>query len=343
MLKIKNFIRIILFASSLSVLFGASSMTQAASTKNLNIAVLICCGMESGWDSTFVHAMDRMVAAKPHGLNITYTLTDPIYGDDVVDAMTLFAESGEYDIIFNHTGMPNVSKVNGDYPDIAFVSSGSGNTGGTGNHYWIYKRVHEAAYAMGVMAGHLTENGKLGVVGTFPADDVNDEINAYFAGARSVRPDIKQTVSFIESWYDPGKAAEMTSAQIATGADIIFSLANNFTACEDAGILCFGNFADESPYSPTTIVSSAMAVWDPDIKRIIDAWWDFKENGKPHSGTPVLKFASMAEGGSKMAPLNPAIMDRIPEDVRKAVEKTVADIKSGDLVVELDVSVPKSN
>ena len=51
----------------------------------------------------------------------------------------------------------------------------------------------------------------------------------------------------------------------------------------------------------------------------------------------------MAEGGSKMAPLNPAIMDRIPEDVRKVVEKTVADIKSGDLVVELDVSVPKSN
>ena len=88
MLKIKNFIRIILFASSLSVLFGASSMTQAASTKNLNIAVLICCGMESGWDSTFVHAMDRMVAAKPHGLNITYTLTDPIYGDDVAVSYT---------------------------------------------------------------------------------------------------------------------------------------------------------------------------------------------------------------------------------------------------------------
>lgn len=343
MLKIKNFIKIILFASSFSMLFGATSVTQAASTKNLNIAVLICCGMESGWDSTFVHSMDRIVAAKPHGLNITYTLTDPIYGDDVVDAMTLFAESGDYDIIFNHTGMPNVSQVNGDYPDIAFVSSGSGNTGGTDNHYWIYKRVHEAAYAMGVMAGHLTNNGKLGVVGTFPADDVNDEINAYFAGARSVRSDIKQTVSFIESWYDPGKAAEMTAAQIATGADIIFSLANNFTACEDAGILCFGNFADESPYSPTTIVSSAMAVWDPDIMRIVDAWWDFKENGKPHSGQPRIKFASMAEGGSKMAPLNPAIMDRIPEDVRKAVEQTLADIKSGDLVVELDVSVPKSN
>jgi len=36
-------------------------------------------------------------------------------------------------------------------------------------------------------------------------------------------------------------------------------------------------------------------------------------------------------------------MDRIPEDVRKAVEQTVSDIMSGNLVVELDVSVPKSN
>ena len=225
----------------------------------------------------------------------------------------------------------------------SLFTSGSGNTGGTGNHYWIYKRVHEAAYAMGVLAGHLTESGKLGIVGTFPADDVNDEINAYFAGARTVRSDIKQSVSFIESWYDPGKAAEMTSAQIATGADVIFTLANNFTACEDAGILCFGNFADESPYSPTTIVSSAMAVWDPDIMRIIDAWWDFKENGKPHSGKPRIKYASMAEGGTIMAPLNPALLDRIPENARKAVEQTIADIMSGDLVVELDVSVPKSD
>ena len=343
MLKIKNFIKIFLFTSFLTSGLGFMQMAHAAETKNVNIAVLICCGMESGWDSTFVDSMTRVQAAKPHGLNITFEYSDPIYGDDVVDAMHLYAESGEYDIIFNHTGMPNVSKVNGDYPDIAFVSSGSGNTGGTDNHYWIYKRVHEATYVLGVMAGHLTENGKLGVVGTFPADDVNDEINAFFAGARSVRPDIKQSVSFIESWYDPGKAAEMTSAQISTGADIIFSLANNFTACEDAGIICFGNFADESPYSPSTILSSAMAVWDPDITRVIDAWWDFKENGKPHSGTPVLKYATMAQGGTAIAPLNPALLERVPADVIKIVEQTIKDIMSGDLVVELDVSVPKSN
>ena len=343
MLKIKNYIKIVLLTSFFGAIFSVANVAQAAETKNVNIAILICCGMESGWDSTFVDSMKRVQAAKPHGLNITFEYSDPIYGDDVVDAMNLYAESGEYDIIFNHTGMPNVSKVNGDYPDIAFVSSGSGNTGGTGNHYWIYKRVHEAAYAMGVMAGHLTENGKLGVVGTFPADDVNDEINAFFAGARSVRPDIKQSVSFIESWYDPGKAAEMTSAQISTGADIIFSLANNFTACEDAGIICFGNFADESPYSPSTILSSAMAIWDPDITRVIDAWWDFKENGKPHSGTPVLKYATMAQGGTAIAPLNSALLDRVPADVIKIVEQTIEDIMSGDLVVELDVSVPKSN
>ena len=343
MLNIKKYIKVFFLSSLLSAIFSVVNVAQAAETKNVNIAVLLCCGLESGWDSTFIDSMERIKAAKPHGLNITFEYTDPIYGDDVVDAMNLYAESGEYDIIFNHTGMSNVSKVNGDYPDIAFVSSGSGNTGGTDNHYWIYKRVHESAYVLGVIAGHLTETGMLGVVGTFPADDVNDEINAFFAGARTVRSDIKQKVSFIESWYDPGKAAEMTAAQISTGADMIFTLANNFTACEDAKILCFGNFADESSYSPTTIVSSPMAIWDPDIMRVIDSWWDFKENGKPHSGTPVLKYASMAEGGTAIAPLNPAILDRIPAEVRKIVDQTIKDIKSGALVVKLDVSVPKSN
>lgn len=316
---------------------------MAEAPEELNIAVILSSGLESSWDSTLNEALQRVSEERPHDLDISWTLTDPLWGDEAGDAMRLFAETGQYDIIWAHsTYSDQVKKLMDDYPDILFVVVGSGNEGLGGNQYWVYKRVHEAGYVLGVMAGGLTETGTLGVVGTFPADDVNDEINAFFAGARSVNPDITQKVAFIESWYDPAKASEMTAAQISTGADIIFSLADNFKPCEEADILCLGNFADAHAYSPTTVVSSALAFWDPDVKWIIDEWYDYAANGTPYDGNTEILWRGMAEGGAGVAPYH-GLADVVPDEVKTAVDETVEAIESGELVVPLDTSLPTSD
>jgi basic membrane protein A len=329
--------------ASTIALASFAGTAQAEDPTDLNIAIILSAGIESSWDGTLIESLNRVKEAKPHGLNLSWEYTDPLWGDDAGDAMALFAESGEYDIIWAHsTYSDQVKKLKDDYPEIMFVVVGSGNEGLGGNQYWVYKRVHEAAYALGVIAGKMTSSNTLGVVGSFPADDVNDEINAFFNGARSVNPDIKQKVAFIESWYDPAKAAEMTSAQIATGADIIFSLAANFKPCEEAGILCFANFGDQHTYSPTTVVSSALAFWDPDLNWIIDEWWANKADGKAYAGNTEIKWLGVADGGAGIAPYYD-LADKIPADVQALVNTTLADIKSGALVVELDVSAPTSD
>ncbi len=330
-------------AIGLSVMLGGIGSATAENPTDLNIAIILSAGIESAWDGTLIEALERVKAEKPHGLDVSWEYTDPLWGDDAGDAMRVFAESGAFDIIWAHsTYSDQVKKLKDEYPDIMFVVVGSGNEGLGGNQYWVYKRVHEAAYAVGVLAGKLTESNTIGVVGTFPADDVNDEINAFFAGAKSVNPDIKRKVAFIESWYDPGKAAEMTAAQISTGADLIFSLAGNFKPCESAGILCFGNFGDQHSYSPTTIVSSVLARWDPDIQWIVDEWWANKADGKAFSGNTDIVWRGLAQGGADVAPYH-ALADRVPDDVKSLVETTVASIKSGDIEVELDVSAPESD
>ena len=330
-------------ATAAAVLIGPMQPALAEAPDDLNIAVILSAGIESGWDGTLVDSLERVKAEKPHGLDISWTYTDPLWGDDAGDAMRLFAESGEYDIIWAHsTYSDQVKKMKDEYPGLLFVVVGSGNEGLGGNQYWVYKRVHEVGYVLGVMAGKLTQTNTLGVVGTFPADDVNDEINAFFAGARSVNPEIKQKVAFIESWYDPGKASEMTSAQISTGADIIFSLAGNFKPCEEAGIFCFGNFSDNHAYSPSTVVSSALAIWDPDVKWIIDEWWSHKANGTPYGGNTEIVWHGMADGGANIAPYH-ALTDAVPAEVKAVVENTIADIRSGALQVPVDTSAPASN
>ena len=323
--------------------FGASSASQAQDPTKLNVAVILNSGVESGWDGTLIKSLERVKAEKPHGLDVTWKYTDPLWGDDAGDAMRLFAESGKYDIIWaNSTYSDQVKKLKDEFPDILFVVSGSGNEELGGNQYLVYKRIHEPAYLLGVIAGHMTKSNVIAVVGSFPADDVNDGINAFFAGARSVNPAVKQKVAFIESWYDPAKSAAYTAAQIATGADIVFQLTDNFKPCEAAKIYCFGNNQDQSSYSPSTVVSSTIIQWDPDIKHVIDSWWEHKTEGKPFSGNPERKWYGMKDGGAALAPYHD-LEAAVPQQVRSEVDALKAKIMSGEFVVPLDVSEPKSN
>jgi len=324
-------------------LLSTSQIALADEPSELNVAIILSAGLESAWDGSLIASFERAKEAKPYGLDISWQYTDPLWGDDAGDAMRLFAESGEYDIIWAHsTYSDQVKKLKDEFPEVQFVVVGSGNAGLGGNQYWVYKRVHEPAYVLGVMAGKLTTSNTLGVVGTFQADDVNDEINAFFAGARSVNPDIVSKVAFIESWYDPAKAGEMTSAQISTGADMIFSLAGNFKPCESEGLLCFGNFSDQNSYSPTTVLSSAVANWDPDVSWIIDEWWANKADGKAFEGNTEMVWRGMADGGSMIAPYH-GLADKVPDDVKALVNETIANITSGALTVQVDVSDPAGN
>jgi basic membrane protein A and related proteins len=324
-------------------LLSTTQIAFAGNPSDLNIAVILSAGLESAWDGSLIEALERAKAAEPHGLDINWQYTDPLWGDDAGDAMRLFAESGEFDVIWAHsTYSDQVKKLKDEFPEILFVVVGSGNEGLGGNQYWVYKRVHEAAYVLGVMAGKMTSSNTLGVVGTFPADDVNDEINAFFAGARSVNANIAGKVAFIESWYDPGKASEMTAAQISTGADMIFSLAGNFKPCEAEGLLCFGNFSDQHSYSPKSVVSSALANWEPDLNWIIDEWWANKADSSAFNGNTEIIWHGMADGGAMIAPYQ-GLADKVPADVKALVDETVANIKSGALVVEIDVSDATGN
>lgn len=331
-----------LAAGIMLAVLTAALPASAQQPDRLSIAVILSAGIENGWDGTFIKALERAKEAAPHGLNISWKYTDPLWGDDAGDAMRLFAESGEYDIIWAHsTYSDQVKKLKDEFPEILFVVVGSGNEGLGGNQYWVYKRVHEPAYVLGTIAGKMTKTGVVGAVGTFPADDVNDEINAFFAGAKSVRPDIKHSVAFIESWYDPAKAAEYTKAQIATGADFILQLANNFQPCEEAKIYCFGNFSDQNSFAPKTVLSSTVAVWDPDLNWIINAWYAHKTEGKAYDGNKEKHWFPMAEGGSAVAPFH-ELESAVPEAVRAEAKALEAKIMDGSLKVPLEVSEPKT-
>ncbi|MBB4649929.1 basic membrane lipoprotein Med (substrate-binding protein (PBP1-ABC) superfamily) [Aminobacter niigataensis] len=328
---------------TLFVVFGHTNGTYAGSPEKLRIAVILSAGLDHGFDATLIKSLERVKQAKPHGLDIEWKSTEPLWGDDAGDAMRLFAESGDYDIIWAHsTYSDQVKKLKDEFPEILFVVVGAGNEGLGDNQYWVYKRLHEPAYLLGVLAGRMTKSDVLGVVAPFFIEDINDSINAFFAGARAVNPAIARKVAFVGSWYDPAKAAEYAGAQIAAGADVIFQLSGNFKPCEAAKILCFGSFQDESNFSPATILSSTVAVWDPDLMWIIENWWSHKAEGKPYGGNLKEHWFGMKDGGAAFAPYHD-LEASLPVDVRTEVETLKAKIASGELEIPVDLSEPKSD
>ncbi|MFO1121457.1 MAG: BMP family ABC transporter substrate-binding protein [Hyphomicrobiales bacterium] len=331
-----------------TVLFGACAailaMTAAALADNptkLKIAGILSAGKESPWETSFVNSMNRVIAAKPHGLDVEVDYTENVY-DNAEQVFRTYAETGEYDILFGDTAYADaIEKLKDEFPDIMFVMSGSGNRGLGGNAYWVFVHAHEPAYVMGEMAGKLTKSNVVGAVSTYPAEDTNDQLNAFFAGAKAVNPDVKQKVTYIQSWYDPTKANEATSAQIAAGADMIYQMSGTFEVCEQKEIGCFGNYVDMSSFAPKSVVASAIVNWDPQIDWVIDQWWTAKTTGAKFDAPKDPKWFSWKEGSGDVV-IGSGWASKLPAEVKKIVDESTAAIKSGAKAVELKLDEVKS-
>jgi len=329
-------------ASVIGATLLASSLAQAEDPTTLRIAGILSAGKEAPWESSLVSSMDRVIAAKPHGLEIEVNYTENVY-DNAEQVFRTYAETGEYDILFGDTAYVDaIEKLKDEFPDTMFVMSGSGNRGLGGNAYWLFVHAHEPAYVMGQLAGKLTKSNVVGAVSTFPAEDTNDQINAFFAGAKDVNPEVKQKITFIQSWFDPTKSNEATSAQIAAGADMIYQMSGAFEVCEAREIGCFGNYVDMSPVAPKSIVASTVVKWDPHINWLIDEWWKVKTTGAKFDAPMEAKWFTWKEGSGDLV-LNPAWEDKIPEDVKTLAADTAKVIQSGEKQVELNMNEPKSD
>lgn len=346
--QLRRYIQAIALALSTTFLAVACTFTQTPQSttgtdaaKTLNIAAMLSSGPDHAWDATFLQSYKNMQQAAPHGVKIADLVhTDGVWGEQAESVMREYAETGKYDIIWaNSSYGDQVEKLMKEYPDILWVYVGSGNRPLGGNAYWVYKRIFEPAYLMGTIAGRMTKSNVVGAVGTYAFDDVNDHVNAFFDGVKAVNPNAKTKVSFIESWFDPNKAAEAANAQIAAGVDNMYMVAEAFEPCKEKKIYCYGIYKDYSFAAPDQILTSALAKWEPEIQWVIDQWWEHKSKGTPYNAPSDSKWFTMAEGGSDLAPLNAIV----PEAMKTEVEKSKSEIKSGALKVKLNIEPPKAS
>jgi basic membrane protein A and related proteins len=225
-------------------------------------------------------------------------------------------------------------RVARDFPEIAFAF-GSGLGPADPNFSVFDNWIHEPAYLLGVIAAHLTETDKIGVVGGMPVPEVNRITNAFIFGVKDYNPDAVVYVTFINSWFDPAAAKEAALAQIEQGADILY--AERFGVIEAAaenGLWVFGQMNDQHELAPDYVLSSSVWNLTPTFEYLVDS-----VNAGFFTAQDLKDFSMMAKGGAYLAPFH-GLEDQVPDDLKALISQLEQEILEGVLRVDIDESTP---
>lgn len=250
---------------------------------------------------------------------------------EIRDAYRSYAQKG-FNLIIGHGYEYNQHgiEIGKDFPKTIFVSSSGDKTAENVGCFRFY--LEQGMYVLGVVAGKMTKTNVVGMVGGPEVPSIQSTFDGFEAGVKSVNPSCKVLRAFTGSNDDVGKAKQQTLAMIDQKADFIIHQANAaangvFEACKERGIMAFGTNSDQNSVSPDTILGSAVIVARPAFKALANQVM----NGT-YKGTVTL---SGMESGAVSVVWNPALVSKIPADVKKLADDTATKIRSGEIEVPM--------
>ncbi|MBW3098402.1 BMP family ABC transporter substrate-binding protein [Pseudohoeflea coraliihabitans] len=276
---------------------------------------------DGGW--TQAHDEARQYVEEQLGDEIeTAYLENVPEGPDSERAITRMARSGCNIVFTTSFGyMDPTIAVAEKHPDVMFEHATGYKTADNVTNY--NARFYEGRYIIGQIAGNISETGTAGYIASFPIPEVVMGINAFLQGARSVDPDFKLKVVWVNSWHDAGKEADAAKALVDQGVDILTQHTDSaapMQVAEERGIHAFGQAFDQSEAGPTAQKTAILDTWGPyyvkRIKMAMDGTWKGGES----------TWDGLKDGILTMAPYR-----NMPDDVKAMAEETEAKIKSGEL------------
>ncbi|WP_406856723.1 BMP family protein [Alsobacter sp. KACC 23698] len=322
------------------VLAGAAGLAaaglplRARAADGLKVASIFATPIEEPWDHQIHVALQR--AEKE--LGITYKYSEKVQASDFARVLREYAQGG-FDLIMGDAfaAEREARRAAKAFPKVAFLF-GSGAGPAEPNFGVFDNWIHEPAYLSGLIAGKMSKSGTVGAVAAMGIPEVNRLVNAFFAGAKEVNPNIKKKITFIGSFFDPPKAKEAAIAQIDAGVDVIY--AERFGVIEAAAekkILAISNMSDQSSLAPDTVITGP--VWDmyPTVQQAIKL-----VKAGVFTAQDYGDFSRMGKGGSFLAPYG-KFETKLPAEVKELVEKKKQEILSGEFRVDVDEATPSSS
>lgn len=242
-------------------------------------------------------AYEGMEWAKENaGVPLEVTTVEQVYDvADIEPALIDYAQQ-DYNLVVGHgfQFQEPMIKVAADYPDVHFAL-------GTGfklaPNVGVYDvKLEQGGYLMGMLAGMLTKDNIVGVIGGVDVSEIHRGHVAFKMGAEKVNPDVTVLNSFIGDFNDLSGAKEAALNQMNAGADVLWQSGDGIgiavlNACAEQGVTCMGNNANQNSIEPEITVASNVYAWGPMFVQMIKEsqdgtfgnkhyWIDFGNNGQ---------------------------------------------------------------
>lgn len=277
---------------------------------------------DHGW--SYEHDQGRLEMEKHFNGKVQTTFVENVpEGADAERVITQLAKSGNEVIFTTSFGFMNpTAKAAKRFPKVTFEHATGYKMDKNLGTYAL--RTYEGRYVSGVAAGMATKTNTLGYIATFPIPEVIRDINAVYLGAKSVNPDIKLKIVWVNTWYDPGKESDAANALMDQGVDIILQHTDSpapLIAAEKRGMMGIGQASDMSHFAPKAHMFSVRDHWAPhyikSVQAVMDGTWKSEDY-----------WGGLKDELLQIVSINPSL----PEEIKTAISTTEAKIISGEIV-----------
>lgn len=246
-------------------------------------------------------------------------------------ALRRLAEVGANPVVMTGFAFGSVlADVAPDYPDTSFVIIDM--VVDAPNVRSVVFNEHEGSYLVGMMAAMASKSGTVGFIGGMDIPLIRKFACGYAQGVKAVNAEAtviaNMTGTTPAAWNDPVKGSELTRAQIAQGADVVYAAAGGtgvgvLQTAADEGILSIGVDSNQNYMHPGKVLTSMM-------KRVDNAVFDAFSDG-PGLATGI-NVMGIGNGGVGYAldEFNASLVD---DTMKAAVDAAAAAIAGGTLAV----------
>ena len=283
---------------------------------------------------------------------------DSSYIDSVPEAEsagaieTLVNQGADLVITTSFGYMDPTAEVAAKHPDRYFVHISGYRSGAAGNAPQnmssAFAEFYQLYYLNGLAAGAVTQTGVVGYVAAFPIPEVVRHINAFVLGAnysykKRTGRNIKAYVSWLFSWFDPGKTREAAIALVEqSNADVLgftedspttLQVAEEYTTQKGRRVWSFSHYNDMSQYGPNSHLTGQIVNWGPiyldfyrmvatNTWRSVDIWTRIGDYMPYRWRRPVEQStAGQVDGTLQLGKLHPSIPSEWQVEIKRRYEE----------------------
>lgn len=278
---------------------------------------------DAGFNASALAGAD---AAAAEGLAEISIISGVLYDQDAIRAR-LAEVVPEVDGLVFIGGQGNIAtpKIAAQYPDKKFAIVQGQKAAPNLASYDVLQE--DSAFLAGALAASMTKSGTIGHLSGHRVPPGLKGRAAFVAGARHANPEVQVLTGFCGTQDDRTVTKVWAAAEIAAGADIIFTMLNDartgaIEACREGRALQIGNALDWVDVDPRIFIASAIARIDLGVKGAIEDMVAGITPEKPvQLGLAEGDFTSLSMRGD------------VPDALKEYIARIAQDIRNGTCIV----------